>query len=143
MHAGATLMEFGLPIVLSIGIAHALRIAADALCIALHADDVSQNHCYSQPFLDQVQALASATSPNAPRLLAPFLSLSKQQVIALGLHLGVDYGDTWSCTTSPHQHCGLCGACRARAQAFAAVGAIDPTNYAIIPTLGEATILRA
>lgn len=137
MHAGTTLMEFGFPIMLSISTAHGIRIGADLLLIGLHADDVRENHHYGQAFLDQFQALASTTSPNTPVILAPFLSLTKQQVIALGIHLGVDYAATWSCTTSGNIHCGLCGACKARAQAFAAAGAFDPTAYVVLPVQRE------
>jgi 7-cyano-7-deazaguanine synthase len=66
------------------------------------------------------------------RVWAPLIDLSKREIIALGMRLGVDYGMTSSCyDPSPDGvACGRCDACRLRLDAFASAGAIDPVRYA-------------
>jgi 7-cyano-7-deazaguanine synthase len=61
-------------------------------------------------------------------LHAPLLALTKNQIIARGLELGVDYGMTVSCydPASDGMPCGRCDACRLRAKGFAELGIRDP-----------------
>jgi 7-cyano-7-deazaguanine synthase len=61
-------------------------------------------------------------------LVAPLATLSKAEIIRMGLSLGLDYGLTTSCY-DPDVHgrpCGRCDSCLLRAAGFAAVGATDP-----------------
>ena len=66
------------------------------------------------------------------RIHAPLLQLRKDEIIRLGLKLGVDYGLTWSCydPTSSRLACGTCDSCQLRLEAFARVGVRDPLGYA-------------
>ena len=65
------------------------------------------------------------------RVHAPIIQLSKAQIIAEGLRLGVDYAQTVSCYQADHQGraCGRCDSCRIRAAGFAEAGVADPTRY--------------
>lgn len=63
-------------------------------------------------------------------LAAPFLHLGKQQIVSLGSALQVPYKDTWSCYKGGEQHCGTCGTCVERREAFELAGVVDPTEYA-------------
>jgi len=67
-------------------------------------------------------------------ILAPFAEMHKDEVIKLGVSLGVDLGLTLSCM-NPTQglHCGQCSKCRERRDAFASAGVEDPTRYATTP----------
>jgi 7-cyano-7-deazaguanine synthase len=58
----------------------------------------------------------------------PLIDLSKAQIIALGLSLGLDYGLTHSCydPSADGRPCGGCDSCRLRAAGFAEAGATDP-----------------
>jgi 7-cyano-7-deazaguanine synthase len=62
-------------------------------------------------------------------LLAPFITKDKEDIIALGNKLGVDFTKTISCYTS-NNHCGSCLACRLRKQGFYWANVSDPTSYA-------------
>jgi 7-cyano-7-deazaguanine synthase len=66
---------------------------------------------------------------------APLIQLSKAEIIHKGLELGVDYARTVSCYAADAEGraCGLCDACRLRADGFHAAGVADPTRYR--PTL--------
>ena len=61
-------------------------------------------------------------------LVAPLVTLSKAEIIRLGLSLGLDYGLTTSCYDPDidGRPCGRCDSCLLRAAGFAAVGATDP-----------------
>ena len=68
---------------------------------------------------------------------APLIKLSKAEIIREGQRLGVDYANTVSCYAADGagRACGLCDACRLRAQGFHDAGVPDPTRYA--PSLAD------
>jgi 7-cyano-7-deazaguanine synthase len=61
----------------------------------------------------------------------PLIALTKKEIIARGLELGVDFGMTVSCyDPAPGPvACGHCDACLLRLKAFAEVGTKDPATY--------------
>ncbi|MEZ5671268.1 MAG: 7-cyano-7-deazaguanine synthase QueC [Thiotrichaceae bacterium] len=61
----------------------------------------------------------------------PLINLSKSQIIAKGLELGVNYALTISCyqATAEGHACGVCDACRLRAEGFRNLNVADPTQY--------------
>ena len=63
------------------------------------------------------------------RLYAPFLKWSKADIVAAGVKLGVPYTDAWSCYEGGEVHCGECGTCVERREAFELAGVQDPTVY--------------
>ena len=66
------------------------------------------------------------------RIHAPLITMSKADIIRMGLGLGVDYAMTVSCYQADLEGraCGRCDSCRLRAAGFAAAGVADPTRYA-------------
>lgn len=64
------------------------------------------------------------------KLYAPFLNLSKANIVHEATKLGVPFSDTWSCYKGGEKHCGRCGTCVERREAFDLSGAHDPTIYA-------------
>jgi 7-cyano-7-deazaguanine synthase len=65
------------------------------------------------------------------RIHTPLITLTKADIIRLGLSLGVDYSLTHSCyDPSPGgQPCGACDSCLLRRAGFAAAGLEDPLPY--------------
>lgn len=63
-------------------------------------------------------------------LVTPYVHVSKADIAAEGLRLGVDYRKTWSCYKGGETHCGRCGTCVERREAFHLADGIDPTVYA-------------
>ena len=63
---------------------------------------------------------------------APLLHMTKAQIIARGIELGIDYSMTESCYDPPAAGlaCGHCDACLLRKKGFAEAGVADPTHYA-------------
>lgn len=77
-----------------------------------------------------VQALAPAirlgTAWHPVELQAPFVNLSKAEIVGLGLELGVPYEMTWSCYRGEERPCRTCPTCIEREEAFEANGCRDP-----------------
>lgn len=62
---------------------------------------------------------------------APLMTMSKAEIIGLGVKLGVDYSATSSCYDPDltGAACGRCDSCHLRKKGFAEAGVPDPTRY--------------
>lgn len=66
-------------------------------------------------------------------LEAPFRNWSKADIVEAGAHIGVPFEHTWSCYVGGAIHCGACGTCFERREAFVLACVPDPTEYAAKP----------
>lgn len=128
-HAGASILSFGSTIALSIAISYANYINADKVLFGIHKDDSLHGPEYTEEYKKIIQSLTDLTTAKGPRILTPFSNMTKAEVFSLGMKLGVDYSITWSCIEGGEIHCGDCGACLARKDAFICNGIEDPTLY--------------
>lgn len=80
-------------------------------------------------FLERLNALFNLNHSNPIQIQAPFVNYSKAEVVRLGLALGVDYSQTWSCYQGGEAACGVCPTCAERLRAFEEVGVPDPLPY--------------
>ncbi len=62
----------------------------------------------------------------AVRVVAPVGHLMKHEIVALGLRDGAPFSETWSCYQGGERHCGDCGPCFMRREAFRRNNAVDP-----------------
>lgn len=62
-------------------------------------------------------------------LFTPFVDIPKAEIVTIGARHNVPFGDTWSCYKGGANHCGRCGTCVERREAFAIAGVDDPTTY--------------
>ena len=62
-------------------------------------------------------------------LYAPFLNYSKKDIVREGQKLNVPFEETWSCYKGTDLHCGRCGTCVERQEAFYLAQVDDPTIY--------------
>ncbi len=102
---------------------------AEALVIAAHAGDHTIYPDCREPFMQGMAAAMREGTYAKIELLRPFIHLDKAGIAKLGAALGVDYGKTWSCYKGGDLHCGKCGTCVERIEAFALAGLGDPTVY--------------
>ncbi len=74
----------------------------------------------TKEFADAIsQAGRIGTDPSyRPQIHVPFAEITKAQIVAVGLQLGVDYTKTWSCYQNGTNHCSVCDSCVQRAAAF-------------------------
>jgi 7-cyano-7-deazaguanine synthase len=121
-------------IMLDIAVARAISVGADAVAFGAHAGDHPIYPDCRPAFLDAYECMTLVANDGfaAPgfRVLAPFMVLSKADIATLGAQLGVPFVDTWSCYKGGPVHCGTCGTCVERREAFTLAGVPDPTPYA-------------
>ena len=119
-------------IMLAIAFGIAAAQKADAVATAVHGGDHFIYPDCRPPFIEafdrmQQQALDGYADI---RLLAPFVHLAKSDIVHMGATLHVPFADTWSCYKGGDIHCGSCGTCVERREAFDLAGLADPTLYA-------------
>ncbi|MFK7959545.1 MAG: 7-cyano-7-deazaguanine synthase QueC [Phycisphaerales bacterium] len=107
------------------------------LLAGMNAVDYSGYPDCRRPFVDAFEAAATlgtaaGTVGRSIRVHTPLIELSKREIVAAGVALGVDYADTISCYAADDEGlaCAACDACRLRAEGFAGAGIADPTRYA-------------
>jgi 7-cyano-7-deazaguanine synthase len=123
---------------LSLALGWAEVVGARDLVIGVNALDYSGYPDCRPEFIRAFEALARvATKAGAEgasfRVHTPLITLSKAEIIRLGLSLGLDYGITHSCYDPRPDAgpCGRCDSCQLRAAGFAAAGATDPLVHAV------------
>lgn len=82
-------------------------------------------------FLQQINQLFSLNRKSPIQIKAPFVNFSKTDILRLGLELGVDYSQTWSCYEGKEVACGNCPTCAERLKAFKNLGLRDPLPYSV------------
>lgn len=107
----------------------AQKIGAEAVGIAVHAGDHPVYPDCRPGFVRAARLALKTGFPTPVNLLAPFVGMSKAEIISVGAPLGVPYGLTWSCYQGGARHCGQCSSCRERMKAFELAGVPDPTEY--------------
>jgi 7-cyano-7-deazaguanine synthase len=125
-----TVVPFRNAIMLSIAAGFAESVGAEGLVIAAHTGDHTiYPDCREEFMRAMADAMRHGTYAGI-QLLRPFIGLDKGQIAAEGARLGVDFARTWSCYKGGEIHCGKCGTCVERREAFFQAGLPDPTIYA-------------
>jgi 7-cyano-7-deazaguanine synthase len=79
--------------------------------------------------VEQAIKIGTGWEDEGVELLTPYAALTKADIIVKGQRLNVPYSRTWSCYKGDDIHCGVCGTCNERKEAFRLAGVIDPTQY--------------
>lgn len=118
-------------IMLAIAFGVAAAKKADAVALAVHGGDHFIYPDCRPGFIDAFQAMqAQALDGYADvKLLAPFVTVSKADIVTEGAKHGTPFAETWSCYKGGEKHCGRCGTCVERREAFHLAGVEDPTEY--------------
>lgn len=96
--------------------------------LGAHADDAAGNayaDC-SEAFIDAMGKAISLGTYEKVKVVAPFATMNKAQLVGVGLKLNVPYELTWSCYEGGDKPCGTCGTCIDRIKAFELNGTVDP-----------------
>lgn len=101
----------------------------DEVWLGVHAGD---HHVYPDCRPEFIEHLAATAATYDVTVRAPWVDMTKAAVIAA--EPTAPYELTWSCYNGRELHCGRCGTCVERAEAFALAGVTDPTHYETLPT---------
>ena len=125
----STVVPFRNGIMLSIACGLAESRGLKRVLIANHGGDHAIYPDCRPEFIDAMDAAMRAGTYVNVEIAAPYTNLSKADLVKRGAKLGVDYSQTYSCYRGGEQHCGTCGTCTERREAFREAGIPDPTEY--------------
>lgn len=125
-------------IMLSLALAWAEALEAQDIFIGVNALDYSGYPDCRGEYVKAFQQMANLATKSAVEgktitVHAPLIDMTKAQIIALGIKLGVPYSATVSCYQANENGlaCGLCDSCRLRREGFIKAGLPDATRYAL------------
>ena len=128
-------------ILLAVAAGHVISRGGGRVAYAAHGGDHAIYPDCRPEFADAMAHALSLADWSTVELHRPFVGWSKADIVRRGAELEVPFAQTWSCYQGGEQHCGRCGTCIERREAFDLAGVPDPTPYA--PTAPDTETLRA
>ena len=131
----STVVPFRNGIMVSIAAGFAESMEARGLVIAAHAGDHAIYPDCREEFMKAMGEAIRFGTYAGIELIRPFIAITKADIVGRGHRLGIDYARTWSCYVGGETHCGECGTCVERREAFLLAGVPDPTEYLSVGAL--------
>lgn len=125
----STVVPFRNGIMLAIACGIAESEGLKYVMIANHSGDHAIYPDCRSTFINSMSEAMTYGTYNNIQIQAPYTGISKTEITRIGFALGVDYSKTWSCYKGGEKHCGVCGTCTERKEAFAMAEVKDPTEY--------------
>ena len=116
-------------ILLSLATGWAVSQKADCVSYAAHSGDHAIYPDCRNEFAEALDKAIQLADWQKVYLNRPFVDLTKADIVRRGAELGVPLELTWSCYEGQELHCGRCGTCIERREAFHLAGVEDPTPY--------------
>ena len=127
MHS--TVVPFRNGIMLSVACGLAESRGLTRVLIANHGGDHAIYPDCRPAFVEAMNGAMQAGTYDGVRLDAPYTNISKADIVRRGARMGINYGETYSCYKGGEHHCGTCGTCIERREAFRLAAIPDPTVY--------------
>ena len=125
----STVVPFRNGIMLAIAVGIAESNGLTEVFIANHGGDHAIYPDCRPGFIRAISDATQAGTYVGVEVVAPYTQLTKTEIVKRGAQLGIDYAETWSCYKGGNVHCGKCGTCVERHEAFVLAGLPDPTIY--------------
>lgn len=125
----STVVPFRNGIMLSVAAGLAESHGLKRLFIANHFGDHAIYPDCRAGFIKAMSEAVSEGTYEHIRIEAPYTGINKTDIAKRGAKLGINYAETWSCYKGGEKHCGKCGTCMERKEAFREAGLTDPTIY--------------
>ena len=116
-------------ILISLALGYAVTKEAEEVWFGAHSGDHAIYPDCRPEFVEKMDAVARIANYSPIAVKAPYIAMSKTEILAIGLNMQLDYGLTWTCYEGKELACGSCGACHERLESFAANNVIDPIKY--------------
>jgi 7-cyano-7-deazaguanine synthase len=127
----STIVPFRNGIMLALAIGFAESSGAGKVLLASHAGDHFIYPDCRPEFTYHMSAAARCGTLKGVSIAAHFAKMTKTYIIKRGIEINAPLHLTYSCYKGKEKHCGKCGTCNERIEAFQQAGYIDPVTYAI------------
>lgn len=117
----------GIMLAIAAGIAESRNLKN--IMIANHAGDHAIYPDCRATFIESMNEAIAYGTYNNVNIVAPYTNLTKSDIAVRGYLNNVDFTHTWSCYKGKDIHCGKCGTCMERKEAFRDAFLDDPTVY--------------
>ena len=118
-------------ILLALATGYAVTVEAGAVWYGAHGGDHAIYPDCRPEFVEKMDAVCKVANYQPVAVKAPFMHLTKGDILAAGLQLNLDYSQTWTCYNGRDKACGRCSSCVERLQAFAEHQQQDPLAYEV------------
>jgi 7-cyano-7-deazaguanine synthase len=118
-------------IMLSVAFGIAAAQKADAVATAVHGGDHFIYPDCRPDFINAFEIMQRHALDGYAdvKLYTPFVHVPKSDIVLAGQEAQTPFELTWSCYKGGENHCGRCGTCVERREAFDIAGVEDPTLY--------------
>jgi 7-cyano-7-deazaguanine synthase len=117
-------------IMASVAVARAISLGFDAIALAVHAGDHAIYPDCRPEFVGALVRILQHCHSEPIGVYAPYSQhTTKEEIVRLGHTHNVPFKLTWSCYKGGDKHCGKCGTCVERREAFQLAHVTDPTEY--------------
>lgn len=116
-------------IFLALATAWSISLGYDSVSYAAHSGDHAIYPDCRNEFADAMNHAMKLCDWNTISLHRPYVDLTKADIVRRGFEISVPFKDTWSCYQGKKLHCGCCGTCVERREAFHLANTQDPTQY--------------
>ena len=118
-------------IFLAVSVGWAISLQYDRVAYAAHSGDHAIYPDCRTEFTDALDEAIQLADWRKVSLYRPFVDLTKADLVKAGSELDVPFEQTWSCYKGGELHCGRCGTCVERREAFFLAKVHDLTAYAL------------
>lgn len=116
-------------IMLSIAVGYAVSKGAELVAYGAHAGDHMIYPDCRPEFIQKMNEVCKIANFQSVEILAPYINVTKIEILQRGVMVGVPYKETWTCYKGLEKACGKCGSCQERLTAFKENGLEDPLEY--------------
>ncbi len=116
-------------LLIAVAASWAMSLKAASVAYGAHGGDHAIYPDCRPVFADALDKAIRLADWHEVCLERPFVGMDKTGIVRRGVELRVPLELTWSCYVGGDKHCGKCGTCVERKEAFVQAGVQDPTDY--------------
>ena len=116
-------------ILLSLAVGYAVSVKAEQVYYGAHSGDHAIYPDCRPEFVSKMNDVCQIANYESVEIFSPYLNVNKTAILADGLTMNLNYGDTWTCYNGRENACGKCGSCQERLEAFEENGMTVPIAY--------------
>lgn len=116
-------------ILISLAVGYAVSIGADKIYYGAHSGDHAIYPDCRPEFVHKMNEVSQIANYEPVEVVSPYLDKNKNDILADGIKMGIDYGKAWTCYNGREKACGKCGSCVERLESFAYNQIEDPLSY--------------